>query len=333
MSQVADPVMLLQLFGVRWRDGRISPSGEPNRARSVEDAIRFVGQKFSSLGAADPRLDAAGKQDFRLRRMYSAWKKVDDPPTRVEPVPMIILLRSDEMLDHTNERDNATLDCIWIAFYFLLRPGEYIYSTSDSQTPFRLCDIEFKLGGRHFFDAHLATTLQLLSADFVSLTFTNQKNGVKGEKLAHMSNGNPRSCPVRATLRRVAHLNSNNAPPTTPLYCYYSAGRQRRVTSAMITSILRAPALSIPGYAGVQPDNIATRSLRSSGAMALLLGGIDPDRIRILGRWRSDAMYRYLHSHALPLIRDNSRLMFRGGHYNLVTRTRTPLNLPNHTRP
>ena len=176
MSQVADPVMLLQLFGVRWRDGRISPSGEPNRARSVEDAIRFVGQKFSSLGAADPRLDAAGKQDFRLRRMYSAWKKVDDPPTRVEPVPMIILLRSDEMIDHTNERDNATLDCIWIAFYFLLRPGEYIYSTSDSQTPFRLCDIEFKLGGRHFFDAHLATTLQLLSADFVSLTFTRERN-------------------------------------------------------------------------------------------------------------------------------------------------------------
>ena len=51
MSKVADPIVLLQLFGVRWRDGRISPSGEPNRARSVEDAIRFVGQKFSSLGA------------------------------------------------------------------------------------------------------------------------------------------------------------------------------------------------------------------------------------------------------------------------------------------
>ena len=67
--------------------------------------------------------------------------------------------------------------------------------------------------------------------------------------------------------------------------------------------------------------------------MALLLGSIDPHRIRILGRWRSDAMYRYLHSHALPLIRDNSRLMSRGGHYTLVTRTRTPLTLPNHTRP
>ena len=91
----------------------------------------------------------------------------------------------------------------------------------------------------------------------------------------------------------------------------------------MITSLLRAAALSIPGHAGVNPDNIATRSLRSSGAMVLLLGGVDPDHIRIFGRWRSDAMFRYLHAHAVPLIQDNSRIMFHGGHYTLVTSLRT----------
>ena len=57
----------------------------------------------------------------------------------------------------------------------------------------------------------------------------------------------------------------------------------------MITSLLKAAALSIPGHNGVDPTNIAARSLRSSGAMALLLGGVDPDHIRIFGRWRSDA--------------------------------------------
>ena len=54
--------------------------------------------------------------------------------------------------------------------------------------------------------------------------------------------------------------------------------------------------------------------------MALLLGGMDPDKIRIVGRWKSDAMFRYLHAHALPLIQENSRIMFHGGHYSLVTR-------------
>ena len=122
-------------------------------------------------------------------------------------------------------------------------------------------------------------------------------------------------------------------PPPILLYAYYSNGRLFRVTSDMITSVLFATALSLPGYAGVQPDNIATRSLRSRGAMSLLFGGIDPDRIRILGRWRSDAMYWYLHSHALPFIHNNSRLIFSDGHYDLVTRTRTLLDQSHRNRP
>jgi len=46
--------------------------------------------------------------------MYSAWKKEDD---RVEPVPMIILLRAAELCGST-ARDKATMDCIWMAFYY-----------------------------------------------------------------------------------------------------------------------------------------------------------------------------------------------------------------------
>ena len=89
----------------------------------------------------------------------------------------------------------------------------------------------------------------------------------------------------------------------------------------MITSLLCAAALSVPGHTGVDPSNIAARSLRSSGAMALLLGGKDPNKIRILGRWRSNAMFHYLHAHALPLIQNNLTIMFRRGHYTLVART------------
>ena len=251
--------------------------------------------------------------------MYSAWKKEDDPPARMEPVPMTILLRAAALAGPTI-RDEATMDCIWMAFYFLLRPGEYANATGDAKHPFKLKDVQFKVGSLHIFDVMTCPFAQLAAATYVSLTFTTQKNGVKGEKMAHAANGQARSCPVRATLRRVAHLRQHHAAPTTPLHVYYDeTGTKRAVSSAMITSLLRSAALTIPGHAGVDPTNIAARSLRSSGAMALLLGGIDPDRIRILGRWRSDAMFRYLYSHALPLIEDNSRIMFRGGHYSLVT--------------
>ena len=55
----------------------------------------------------------------------------------------------------------------------------------------------------------------------------------------------------------------------------------------MITSLLRAAALTIPGHARVNPENIAAQFFCASGAVALLLGGIDPDKIRILSRWHT----------------------------------------------
>ena len=88
----------------------------------------------------------------------------------------------------------------------------------------------------------------------------------------------------------------------------------------MITSILRVAALTIPGHAGVDPSKIAARSLcASGGAMALILG-FDPDKIHIVGRWKSDAMFQYLHAHAEPLLRGNACIMFAGAlqHHQLT---------------
>ena len=39
---------------------------------------------------------------------------------------------------------------------------------------------------------------------------------------------------------------------------------------------------------GFQPDNISAQSLRAGSAMALLLGNIDADTIRLIGRWFGD---------------------------------------------
>ena len=53
--------------------------------------------------------------------------------------------------------------------------------------------------------------------------------------------------------------------------------------------------------------------------MALLCGGVDDDRIRLLGRWRSDAVFRYLHTQAPPLIAGRAPAsMLRGGRFRLT---------------
>ena len=41
---------------------------------------------------------------------------------------------------------------------------------------------------------------------------------------------------------------------------------------------------------GLSPADISIRLLHSSGTMALLCANVDMDRIRLLGRWRSDEM-------------------------------------------
>jgi hypothetical protein len=63
----SDPIPVLQVFGQRYRDGRIAPSGKCVRSRTVKDALRAVGQAFARLGAPDARKDFSGEIDFRIR--------------------------------------------------------------------------------------------------------------------------------------------------------------------------------------------------------------------------------------------------------------------------
>ncbi|MFN3239781.1 MAG: hypothetical protein ACE37D_22395 [Pseudomonadales bacterium] len=51
--------------------------------------------------------------------------------------------------------------------------------------------------------------------------------------------------------------------------------------------------------------------------MALLISKVDTDMIQLLERWRSDAVFRYLHLQAEPITRDLTRKMFHAD-YALV---------------
>ena len=79
----------------------------------------------------------------------------------------------------TDQELQAVVDMIIIAFLFLLRPGEYTGTESDS-APFCLSDVTFSVG-RTVFDTATATDNELSAATFVILIFSTQKNGVRGE--------------------------------------------------------------------------------------------------------------------------------------------------------
>ena len=57
----------------------------------------------------------------------------------------------------------------------------------------------------------------LCVATFATLTFTQQKNGVRNERIGHDRSGHLTLCPVLALVMRVLALRHLQAPPTTPL--------------------------------------------------------------------------------------------------------------------
>jgi len=52
------------------------------------------------------------------------------------------------------------------------------------------------------------------------------------------------------------------------------------------------------------------------------------DRIRLLGRWRSDEMLRYLHVQAYPVVASLAPAMLRHGNYTLIPNIQLPQTPP-----
>lgn len=325
LTNIEDPVLLLQVFALRYRNGTIAPKGNAVRSRTVEDALRSIGQTFAAMGADDPRLNKIGNIEFRLQRQLAGYKKKDPPPNRVKPIPVqviqYILNLARSMPDDAGT--NAVADMIAIAFFFLLRPGEYTGTKSET-TPFRLQDVQLQITQHHRLDPLTAPLDLIKRATFASLEFTDQKNGVKGEVIGLGRSGDPKFCPVLSIINRVLHLREHNAPPTTPLASYYRKKKLVRVKPADITASLKS-AVAFHGPAlGFLPENVSARSLRASGAMALLCAQVDFDIIRLVGRWHSDQMLRYLHVQAEPVMRGFAKRMLQGGNFVLHPNSEVP---------
>ena len=119
--------------------------------------------------------------------------------------------------------------------------------------------------------------------------------------------GDPFLCPTFSIARRVLHLRASNAPGHTPLGCVCTATGVQKVTPALITKTLRDAITFIGADLGFLPSEVSACSLQAAGATALLVANVDPDVIRLLGRWRSDEMLRYLHVSAEPVMRHFDR--------------------------
>eukprot|EP00957_Ditylum_brightwellii_P100628 7670419-Ditylum_brightwellii.AAC.1 len=97
-------------------------------------------------------------------------------------------------------------------------------------------------------------------------------------------------CLLQALRRRVAYLQSHSAPRDTPLFAYLKDAQQCLLSATALTAKLHLSVKQVGAKWGLLPQHVSARTLRASGAMALFLGKVPTNVIKLIRRWHSNAM-------------------------------------------
>lgn len=302
------------------------------------------------LGIDPTKVPGSDKRLVRLAQTMDGWAKEDPPTLKKLPVEADVpeLLVKLGLAPCATELVRATGDLSLIAFYFLLRIGEY---TGKGARMLEKQTEQFTMGDTTFFSkdengkirqiSRLAPDDVIMSAASGTLTLGNQKNGWKGASIHHESTGDPVMCPIRALGRRFCHIRRHmKGEWKTPLSAYYTSNGTRSDVSAKdISSGLKSAAalLNYPSDRGIPIERIDTHSLRSGGANALSLAGYSDTQIQKMGRWKGKTFKEYireeLHNFSEGMSRAMKKVMgfvnISGGVYHDVTATVTTMEYDN----
>ena len=168
----------LVVFAHELCTGKISPNRKPSQLGNVETALCAIGQTIALLGPNhhNPRLQPNGLLIFALKCQFQSYKEEDPPPTGVKPLP-VELIKLVVQACHASimAKDACIAGMIIIGFFFLCHLGEHTV-TFDNK-PFKLSNVQFYKDNK---PVSIQSSKLLCAADFLTLPFDTQKNGIKG---------------------------------------------------------------------------------------------------------------------------------------------------------
>ena len=298
-------VRALTGFAARVRQGFFG-RGKHVATGTVVGAITAIGQEVALVCGSNPtKILGSDKLLPRLSQTFDGWRKEDPPTTKQLPVEADVPeLLAERGRDGTaSSLDQAIGDLTLIAFYYLLRIGEYTIKGTRNETKqtvqSKYKDITFfkknEYGKLRCLQQN-ATPSLIATADGATMKLDNQKNGWKGVCVYHEANGEEFLCPVRALGRQYIHIWQHGGTPKTMLSLFWSDGARADVTAEHISRALKSAAteLQYPTNKGIPISRINTHSLRSGGANALSLSGYSDTRIQKMGRWRGATFKEYI---------------------------------------
>ena len=140
-------------FGGRVRTGYCGHGNQVTCAR-VQTAIRAIGQTCELDLGVNPLYRAHERYLKQVELMFAGFKRDDPIPVPEIAVPVSVPEECAKMglTSAATEKEKAVGDLAIIAFFYLLRVGEYTQKKRKTNTrtiQFRYCDVAFKQGGLH----------------------------------------------------------------------------------------------------------------------------------------------------------------------------------------
>ena len=133
------------------------------------------------------------------------------------------------------------------------------------QTAVTFCHIQFNIGGTMYPApiAPLNDVNQIKLIRHAYLTFTDQKNAVKGEQIGHATTNHPMLCGAKALGRIVHRCVRCGAPPDTPTCRHYNPSDKKwyDIKSKFVTNALRHAAARCVESTGIDHMLVSARSL------------------------------------------------------------------------
>jgi len=295
-------LVVLQACARRAREGTFGV-GKQVQTGSVQAALGAVAKTIKLAGWPNPLYKAGTTNYHAALAMQTEGYRREDPATRKQTaVPVSV---PNFVFTNTGETNDPKLkafgELVLIAFYLLLRVGEYTHHTNQRRTQqFRLCDMKFFVADQRVQPAQLEANRNRIN--LVSLTIENQKNGRKGETMSHhaLRKGDTSCCPVKEVVARAIDMVRMQATDDT-LICAFResvALPWQQVRSSQIVRAVKdaVSALRLPKKKGFYRSKTGSHSLRAGGAMALYLNKKTALEIQRAGRWTSNIFLEYIHS-------------------------------------
>ena len=276
-----------------------------------------------------------------VRSLLKAYENMD-PPTNQQRAVTQKLLRamaalSGLQLEVTSDTKFAIVtDLAIVAYFFAMRSCEFSTTRTPGRTRIiRLSGVLFRSADNSIID-HRSPVLH--RAERVTLTFGNQKNGIKMDRRTHQRTPDDVLCPVRRLASLVARIHRmlpvvspNTTINTTRLIATVGNISSTDVRNHMRSSCTASGGMPTFGYSAT---DIGTELLRSGAAMGLFLMNHPVHKIMILGRWSSDAFLVYIRPQVLEWTNNMSSDMIKFNSFtDIATSQKSPPTDPRTRQP